>query len=61
VEIGIIDFQGLWEGREKQFHRFPVLSMDRRFHACFGRDHTQAAAFAARAFFHSFSNSIGLA
>jgi hypothetical protein len=22
VEIGIIDFQGLWEGWEKQLHRF---------------------------------------
>jgi hypothetical protein len=22
VEIGIIDFQGLWEGWEKQFYRF---------------------------------------
>ena len=22
MEIGFIDFQGLWEGREKQFYRF---------------------------------------
>jgi hypothetical protein len=39
---------------------FPMLSTDRHFRACFGRDHTQAAAL-ARAFSHSFSNSIGLA
>jgi len=48
------------KGVKNSFIVFPRLSMDRHFHACFGCQRTQAAAF-ARAFSHSVSNATGLA
>jgi hypothetical protein len=59
VEIGFIDFQGLWEGWENGFIVFPCFPQTGISTACFGRRGFYAAVF-VRTFFQPFSKSTGL-
>ena len=59
MEIGLIDFQGLWEGR-KTVPSFSGLSINRHFHGLASITSISQAAIFIVAFIQSCSNCIGL-